>query len=120
MTNLEQALNALDVLVTFLLIIHMASTFAELAHQGQEAELALGLGSSLPWEHATYVYKTVEHVVNGIFLIELLLRIILMHAKFFLHAVNIFDTVVMILTSIQLYGLTPLSSVGDMKLLRIG
>jgi len=108
------------VFTSMCIVANIITMFVQLHYLGELANESLGLDHN-DWPGAVTVFQAIECVFAAIFLAELLLTLYVYHCSFFRgSAFNTVDAVIVIVTSVEMFILTPLASnITNLSFLRI-
>eukprot|EP00928_Gymnodinium_smaydae_P073117 TRINITY_DN5635_c0_g4_i1.p1 TRINITY_DN5635_c0_g4~~TRINITY_DN5635_c0_g4_i1.p1 ORF type:complete len:568 (+),score=73.44 TRINITY_DN5635_c0_g4_i1:58-1761(+) len=103
--------HTLDVFIGITIMVHICFMSLELQSDGYASGVRVGLhsgSSSALWELVQSVTYAFEHVFNAVYALEFAYRFRLFGCRYFKYALNIFDFLLVVLGSADLYVLDPL------------
>jgi hypothetical protein len=112
------SIRRIDTFACMAIMLNTVTMLFQLQYMGHLARLALGLESDdTSWPNAQRIFEVFEHVFNGAYLLELLLRLLVLKTHYFYDAFNLLDFGLVLMTSVQLYILRPLNHVAGSQVI---
>jgi len=92
----------------------------QLQYMGNLANASLGLAPPGDWPRADMIMSLLELIFTIIFCVDLLLQLIAFRLQYFNSSFNILDAVIVVVTSLEVFVLTPLAArVGNVAVVRL-
>jgi len=103
-----------DTFVGVLILGNAVVLMIQLQFQGYKSAIVLKLQSdSGDWDNADHWFFVMEHIFNGLFVMELIGRLCVFRCGFFKEFSNVYDFGLVFATSVQMYIMDPLGSGGS-------
>jgi len=107
----EKKTTLLETATGILIVLNTLAMFVQLELDGRKGSKALMSTESSPAETSTadLVFLVLNHVFNAIFVAELVIKIVIYKREYFQSVFDLFDVVVVLVTSVDLYIVTQVS-----------
>jgi len=104
-----------EIIMAQFIVLNCTVMFIQQHFRGCDANALLGLGSNCVWPYAETFFADIEHFFNCVFIVELVIRLIVLRRDFFRSKANLLDSAIVLITAIDAYIIsqTSLSSDGS-------
>jgi hypothetical protein len=104
-----------DIIMAIVIVINVLLTITQIQWQGYEAGYRIDmLDESVGYSNMETAFETSDRIFNGIYIIEMLMRLWALQWNFFYHGSNILDAAIVIITSVESFILSPMQSEGSL------
>jgi len=104
----QERRNGFDTIVGIAVLMNALVMVIDLESQGNNAGVTIGVIDRSIWESSAPVIVVLEHLFVAIFILELFWRIYSERLRYFRELMNVFDSLLVLISCIDLYILTPL------------
>ncbi|CAE7219612.1 Scn10a [Symbiodinium microadriaticum] len=104
----QERRNGFDTVVGVAVLMNALVMVIDLESQGNNAGVTIGVVDRSIWESSAPVIMVLEHLFVAIFILELVWRIYSERLRYFRELMNVFDSLLVLISCIDLYILTPL------------
>jgi len=112
--------NFMSHFVNLCVIANTVALFVQLQVLGMVANTSLGIATYNGWSTAEFILQALEYFFTAVYIVDLALQLYAFRLSHFRSVFNIMDSAIVVITSLEVFILTPLaSSVGNVSVVRL-
>merc|ERR1712216_248535 len=101
---------AFDLIMALVIVLNLLLLTVQIQYQGHDAAYRHGISNrDVNWGSLSGGFEMAEKLFNVVYCVEMILRLWALGREFFRHGANLVDALIVIITSLESFVLTPLN-----------